>query len=191
MQYHVGCRCGKQLAVKSEEAGTTARCECGESVPVPSLSKLRAAVGIGAYESGAIDAIRRMLAEGALPWGETCAVSGRPTADLILVKVQCERLYHVKDRTRSMMLITLLFGFWAVLFLRRGDQDYPHGRDTAVEVPLRVHHEFHRGLSRWWTKRRLRRLIMTVPVYARLLDEYPRAAIAVVGTSAKFDDLDF
>ncbi len=40
-------------------------------------------------------------------------------------------------------------------------------------------------------RRKLRRLLRTVPVYARLLDEYPKATLAVAGTLAKFDDLDF
>ena len=67
MSYQVECRCGNPVAVTADQAGTTVRCQCGESVPVPSLSKLRAAVGLGSYESGAIDTIRRMMDEGTLP----------------------------------------------------------------------------------------------------------------------------
>ena len=85
----------------------------------------------------------------------------------------------------------MFLGPWAALFLATGKQEDAHGRDTAVEVPLRIHREFHRGLSRWWMRRKLRRLLRTVPVYARLLDEYPKATLAVAGTLAKFDDLDF
>jgi hypothetical protein len=165
--------------VKADDAGTAVRCECGESVPVPSLSKLRAAVGIGSYESGAIDAIRRMLAEGTLPWGETCAVSGRPTRDVLRIEVQCERLHLPQDPTKVVLLLATCFGPWATLILFRGQRDQAHGRDTVVRIPLRVCREYHRGLERWWMKRKLRRLLRTVPVYARLLDEYPGATIAV------------
>ena len=61
-------------------------------------------------------------------------------------------------------------------------------RETIVEVPLRVCGEFHGGLSRRWMKRKLRRLLRTVPVYARLLDEYPAARITVAGSRVKLDD---
>jgi hypothetical protein len=190
MQYHVECRCGKPLAVKAEQAGTTVRCECGESVPVPSLSKLRATAGIGSYESGSIDTIRRMLAEGTLPWGETCAVSGRPTRDVMRLEVQCERLQLPQDPVKFVLLLGMCLGPWATLILFQGQRDQAHGRETVVTIPLRVCREYHRGLERWWSKRKLRRLLRTVPVYARLLDEYPRAAIAVDETLLDIEDLD-
>ena len=153
--------------------------ECGEGVPVPSLSKLRATAGIGSYESGAIDTIRRMLDEGALPWGETCAVSGRPTRDVIQVEVQCERLHVPKDPARFALLLAHVASALVGRDLARDPRKWSDPRPGYRRVvPLRVGREFHRGLSRWWTKRKLRRLLRTVPVYARLLDEYPRATIA-------------
>jgi hypothetical protein len=179
MKYHVLCGCGKSLPVKTEEAGTTIRCDCGESVTVPSLSKLRSTVGLGAYESGAIDTILRMLDEGILPWGETCAESGRPTRDVLPLHVQCERIHAPADNTK-VILLALLVTPLALLGLRK-DQREAVGRDTSVVVPLRLSRAYHRSLSRWGggSQRRLQRLLRTVPVYARLLDEYPNATIQI------------
>jgi hypothetical protein len=184
MEYHVSCGCGKRIAVEAEQAGTTIRCDCGQDVPVPSLSKLRTTAGLGAYESGVIDTIRRMLDEGTLPWGETCAESGRPTQDVIQLVVQCERLQTAKDGLRSWQLAVFLFGLWALLVMAgRGQQhEEARGRDTFVTIPLRLQRESHRRLARWGTQRTFRRLLKTVPVYARLLEEYPRAAIRVDAT---------
>src|SRR5271155_3117361 len=104
MEYQLECGCGRQVAVKATDAGTTIPCECGESVQVPSLSKLRSSAGLGSYESGAIDTIRRMLAEGALPWGEACAQSGHPTWDVMHFHGQCERIYAAQDRSKLEVL---------------------------------------------------------------------------------------
>jgi hypothetical protein len=182
MEYHVSCQCGKRIPVKTEEAGTTIRCDCGRSVQVPSLSKLRTTSGLDAYESGAIDTIKRMLAEGALPWGETCAESGRPTKDLIQLVVQCERLHVPQDRYKLALLAVLIFGWVAALLAFGGKDREARGRDTSIRIPLRLDREYQDRLARWASQRRLRRLLRTVPVYARLLDEYPRATIRVDAT---------
>jgi hypothetical protein len=179
MEYHVPCRCGKRISVKTEEAGTTIRCECGQGVQVPSLSKLRTMSGVGAYESGAIDTIQRMLDEGALPWGETCAESGRPTKDLIHLVVQCERLHVPQDRYKLALLAVLIFGWVAALLAFGGKEREARGRDTSIRIPLRLGRDYHDKLARWGSQRKLRRLLRTVPVYGRLLDEYPRATIRV------------
>lgn len=122
MEYQVLCQCGKTIPVKTDDSGTTIRCACGQGVAVPSLSRLRAAAGLNSYESGTIDTIRRMLAEGTLPWGETCAESGWPTKDVIELAVQCERFYAPQDRYLVAVFASLLVGFWmAILALGAGN----------------------------------------------------------------------
>jgi hypothetical protein len=187
MEYHVLCQCGKQVPVSADDAGTTIHCQCGQSVPVPSLSKLRTTAGVGAYESGAIDTIRRMLDEGTLPWGETCAESGRPTADIIRLVVQCERLHAARDGSAARFLILFFLGPFYILLAMRAQEREAHGRETMVRVPLRLSREYHRGLARWWAHRRRRRLLTTVPVYAALLKEYPKATIRVDAASTDFE----
>jgi hypothetical protein len=177
MEFTLDCACGRSVVVRSSEAGTNVACGCGANVAVPSLSRLRAMSGIGSYESGPIDAIRRMLAEGTLPPGETCAVSGRPTRDVMLLHIQCERVHAAYDNTKLMLLAFLVTPL--ALFALRNDQREAVGRDTSIVVPLRVSCEYHRRLARWAGQRKLRRLLGTVPVYGRLLDEYPNATIRI------------
>jgi hypothetical protein len=187
MQYRLECGCGRPVAVTTADAGTTIACACGEEIRVPSLSELRANAGLGAYESGAIDTIRRLMSEGTLPWGDTCAQSGLPTRDILHFHVQCERTHAAQERSRLEVLVVVLLGFWALLLTMGAEEGDARGRDTAVSVPLRLRREYHRGLARWGTQRRLRRLLRTVPIYARLLDEYPRATIRVERTSIEDD----
>jgi hypothetical protein len=152
------------------------------------LSKLRATAGIGSYETGAIGTIRRMLDQGALPWGDACAVSGRPTRDVLQVEVQCERLHVPKDPAKLAMLLAVCAGpLWAAMALLSSHRP-THGRDTVVVVPLRVCCEYHRGLSSWWKNRKLRRLLRSVPVYASLLDEYWGATVSVAGSASGSPD---
>jgi hypothetical protein len=178
MEYLVDCPCGKAITVGVAQAGTEIACSCGARVQVPRLSALRERAGQGAYESGTIDTIRRMIAEGTLPWGVACAVSRRPTGDVIELNVQCERLYH-RGGGRGKSLLLLLSPLLYLVEARREADGELVGRDTTVRVPLRVAGDFHRDLARRASQRRLRRLLRSVPIYARLLDEYPRATVTV------------
>ena len=46
-------------------------------------------------------------------------------------------------------------------------------------VPLRVSPEYHRRLARRGNLRKLRRLLKAVPIYRKLLDQYPGVTIKV------------
>jgi hypothetical protein len=177
MAYSLTCSCGRQLEVPAAAAGTEVFCECGARVRVPSLSELRLLAGRAAYETGTVDVIRRMLAEGSLPWGELCAVSGKPTQDVLDLSVHCERVQAEKDGLRSFQLLVLLFGLPALLLGQRSSRD-PQGRETSVWTPLRVAHDHQRKVGRA-SQKTLRRLLRTVPVYAALLDQYPRARVVI------------
>jgi hypothetical protein len=139
-------------------------------------------VGLGSYESGILDTIKRMLEEGTLPSGETCAESGRATRDFIRLVVLCERLYTAADRHSGGQAAWIL-GIWGLVWTMGHKQDPKvYGRDTVVTIPLRLCREYHRKLAGWGTQRKFRRLLRTVPVYARLLEEYPSATIQVDAT---------
>jgi hypothetical protein len=133
--------------------------------------------GRPAYETGTVDVIRRMLAEGSLPWGELCAVSGKPTQDAMDLSVHCERVQAEKDGVRVLQVAVLLFGPLVALLGQRPSRD-PHGRETSVWTPLRVAQEHQRTVARA-SQKALRRLLRTVPVYAALLDQYPRARVHI------------
>jgi hypothetical protein len=180
MDYSLTCSCGRQLKVEAAAAGTEFFCECGAPVRVPSLSQLRMMAGRAAYESGTVDTIRRMLAEGALPWGELCAVSGKPTRDAMDLSVHCERVQAASDPTRTAVLLAILFGPLSLLLMLLGQRSPrdARGRETSVWTPLRVAPEHQQTVARA-SQKTLRRLLRTVPVYAALLDQYPRARIQI------------
>ena len=76
-----------------------------------------------------------------------------------------------------MFVLTLFMPLWLGLFMgAKRQMTESTGRETSIEVPLRVSREFHRMVGRK-RQRKLRALLKTVPVYARLLEEYPGATI--------------
>src|SRR5262245_10864654 len=127
MNYHIECTCGRRIVVGPAESGTQRVCDCGASVAVPSLSRLRELAQQDAFESGVIDTIRRMIRDGALPWGETCAATGVRTDDVF---VECERFHAARDRQWIQVLaliVTLL-----VLLAMRDEQGEAQGRETVA-----------------------------------------------------------
>ena len=172
MTFELHCKCGRRVGVLASAAGTEVACECGAVVPVPKLSVLRERSGQGAYESGPIDTILRMRGEGALPWGECCAACGRPTSEVIDLRVECERIVAASDNMKLKMFLALLINPLLFLIMRNREREAV-GRDTVVEVPLRMCQE-HRGSLARSRQRKLRRLLASVPVYQQLLTAYPR-----------------
>ena len=79
-------------------------------------------------------------------------------------------------------------GYWGTVLLGVltgivGSARYLHaevrGRELVVEAPLRVCADCKRGLSRTTRRKELRALLETVPEYAELLAEYPKAGLGV------------
>jgi hypothetical protein len=171
------CQCGRQVKVNSASAGMEIPCECGARMRVPRLSEFRQMAGLGAYESGTIDNIRRMIAERALPWGESCAFSDQLTRDTLDLSVHCERVHGENDGMRLRIVVGLLFGPLWMMTARQGTREAV-GRETAVWTPLRVAQEHQKKVTRA-SQKTLRRLLRTVPIYAKLLDQYPHSTIRV------------
>jgi hypothetical protein len=183
MSFFLTCSCGQQVAVQASQAGAAVTCGCGNQLQVPRLSKLREMAGKGAYEAGTIDTILRMLRTGELPAGERCAVSGDLTRDCVDLYVQAERLYWPRDASRGRWLVLVALALVTspvVAFLagRRDRNRLPQGRETIVPTPLRVS-AMHQGRLRWASQRRLKRWLRSVPIYAQLLAEYPRARVCI------------
>jgi hypothetical protein len=171
MSYHVTCDCGREISVTAASAGGEVSCQCGATVAVPRLSELRKSAGKGAYETGTADVIAAMLRAGQLPWGDTCAHSGLPTEDVFDLSVQCERC-HAQDRSGGWLAAFA----GALLSIAVQPEWETHGHEVVVYTPLRLREEFH-ARFRKAGQRSLRRLLRSVPVYGRLLDEYPDARI--------------
>ncbi len=114
MTFSLSCECGKNIAVLATAAGSEVACECGRSQSVPPLSVLRASTGRGEYETSTIDTIHRMISSGELPVGGECAISGMPTSDTAIIRVECERAWVKSsglDCSDRAMIGFLLFGW--------------------------------------------------------------------------------
>jgi hypothetical protein len=183
MGYSLVCSCGRRLPVEASQAGTAVACPCGSQVPVPSISKLRELSGQEPYEVGTIDAIHGMLRRGELPAGDRCAVSGEPTGDFIELYVEAERMHPGGDNRVYYVLGLLVSPILLLGLLRPSRPDV--GRETIVPTPLRVASAYHPKVRKAG-QRALRRWLRSVPAYARLLDEYPRARVGI-GTSPSWD----
>lgn len=179
MEFSVECSCGQILTVRVTQAGTTMLCRCGAQVKVPSLSKLRERAGQDAYEASTIDVIYGMLRRGELPTGDRCAVSGDPTEDVVDLYVEAERTYRARDNRIYAWLGVLVSPILLFGLFQKPRPDV--GRETIVPTPLRVAAAYHPRVRRSGQKA-LKRWLRSVPIYARLLEEYPRARVRLTGS---------
>ena len=184
MTFSILCDCGKRMEVTGSQAGTDMVCSCGRTVSIPLLSQLRQMAGKDAYEAGTIDTINRMIREGELPPGDTCVISGLETSGFYNLYVHCETTWVRGGGVKRhfFVIATILFLpfwlLWALLgWALLDDKRQELGRDRGVYAPLRVRPEHYRRLSRIRSQKELRKLLRTVPIYATLLDEYPKATI--------------
>jgi len=179
--FSLDCSCGRRINVTSADAGTRVACECGLELAVPSLSRLRELEGRDPYEAGTVDTIRRLVAHGELPVGEVCAVSGKPTHDVMECFIVVSSVMLHRERMGLKILLGLLIS--PVLFLIPSlsvKVSPAPGTETWVPTPMRLSNRYHsryRGAS----QTRLRRLLSPVPIYRKLLEEYPLARVVVPG----------
>jgi hypothetical protein len=175
MPIPLACSCGQTIPVEFSQAGGETACKCGQTITIPSLSKLRELSGKGAYEAGIIDTINRMVASGELPAGDRCAVSGEPTSEAIDLFVEAEQVSQIGTSSGFAALLAAIFSpLVAAVMMLQPPRDV--GRDTTVLTPLRVSAKRHKRVLRSG-QRALKRWLRTVPVYAQLLKEYPRARV--------------
>jgi hypothetical protein len=173
--------------VTSADAGTRVTCECGVELAVPSLSKLRELEGRDPYEAGTIDTIRRLVAQGELPEGEQCAVSGKTTLDVLECSVVVSSVMLHEERKGLKILLGALVSPLFLMIPSLSVRVYPApGTETSVPAPIRLSSKYHpryRRAREW----QLRRLIRRVPIYRKLLEEYPLARIVVASPSGPQD----
>jgi hypothetical protein len=170
------------------QAGGETACGCGQSIKIPSLSKLRELSGKGAYEAGVIDTINRMVTSGELPPGNRCAVSGEPTDDVLDLFVEAEQVSQIGTNIAAAALVAVLCSpIIALAMTVKPPRDV--GRDTLVLTPLRIAAKYHGRVLRS-SQRKLKRWLKTVPVYAQLLAEYPNARVVLhaPGELKRFDE---
>lgn len=187
MIYSVPCECGNRIEVTPVQAGTEIVCDCGQKHNIPLLSELRQMMGQTAYQVGIVGEINRMIRDGELPWGDTCAISGLQTSDSYKICVQYEFTWAKGPRNKSylyLFFILLLLPIWFiwlfVLLIYKAvseEESKILGHEKEVWIPLRVRKEYHDRFGRTRSQHKLRRWLRTVPVYDQLFREYPKAKI--------------
>jgi hypothetical protein len=117
------------------------------------------------------------VAAGTLPSDKLCVNCGAATHGVLHCEVECERPWAKGAR----------LGFWRTLsfilhpslaFHSEWDDGETHGRQTVVEVPLRMCRQC-RTAARGWTTNNLIELLHTVRLYDELLREYPEATASL------------
>jgi hypothetical protein len=152
-------------------------------VDVPLLSALRRSAGQTAIPLNAIEVIQALIRDGELPNGEVCPYSGAPANSTVSVCVQCERSWvRGSDSlsTRSAILYVLFLGWIGALIAYCKSSSRPReelGRDTVIDLPIRVSSGATSKLMRLRNQRKWKSLLRKTPAYARLLDEFPSARV--------------
>jgi len=173
------------MPASATQAGAQLLCLCGQEVDVPRLSDLRQAAGAQAYETSIIEVISRMARENALPITDQCAVCLQPTKDYVELHVQCESQWIQHSgagRRLFALLATLVLPFWFLWWLiadslmREKHVERGHDRSVRVQLPACDLHQA--TLRQMRSQAKLKKLLRTVPLYAELLSEFPRAKVA-------------
>jgi hypothetical protein len=157
-------------------------------VHVPSLSRLREQSGSDPYESNTIDAIHRLIDQGSLPESQVCAVTGKPTLDVLTLTINASTAFQQRGGWTAQLLLSLVCSWWLIFLPRVFARTVPVEESaTTIQVPLRVSASHHARL-RSASQRKLKRLLRTVPIYAKLLDENPHALVSVEAACASSRD---
>lgn len=177
MGFALNCTCGRSFEVQAGQAGSTLRCQCGAEVQVPSVSKLREMAGKAAYEVGVIDRINGMIDRGELPAGGVCAVSGNSTGDVLTIYVHAEKFQRAEDKNMLLLMpVAWLMLLYPSFAFGRRYRPEGSGRDTWVRTPLFVDSKYQQKFRRA-SQKKLKRWLRSVPVYSKLLDEYPQSTV--------------
>jgi hypothetical protein len=173
--YLVHCDCGASVPVAQSAAGGQVSCRCGRTIDVPRLSELRRQAGQEAYAISPIDQIRAMLNSKQPPPGCECAYSHVITNDVMTFTIVCERPYATGGYSWWWLFWMAIISLPAFYIARR-EAGEVQGRELIVRVPLRIAAHCQPEVRRQpgW---HLKNLLYTVPLYARLLDEYPNAEV--------------
>ena len=172
--YPVVCECGKEHAVTGGQAGSSFPCACGRTVEVPSLCTLKRSVGQSSVSADL--EIEHRLADGSLPMEDRCVLCGTATDYEMPIRVECERS-EVRSSIKWWYWLFLPMGLWfliVMLIAALTKREQKLGRDVTFRLPVRVCDECEPGVR---TVDAAREALRRSPLYARLLDKYPHAAI--------------
>ncbi len=162
------------------QAGASVICDCGKTVPVPLLSALRRAAG----ESNRtiIEELRFQIANKELPYGNLCPFSGKLADYIVTINVQCERSWTRGGEDPNWLEIgfNVAFGWVGALIASRNKTPLQEfGRETVIDLPLKVSAEMRSQVIRMRSQNSLKTALRTVPIYEKLLEQYPDAVVSV------------
>lgn len=150
------------------------------------MSDLRRSAGESPIPLNTVEKIEQMVRLGELPKGDICPVSSRLADCTIIFHVQCESSYLRGSRDGSepgatlawMMLLGMIFGMIiGVLGSRGAKRQEELGRNIEVELPLRVASSAAESILQLKNQSKLKALLRQTEIYAKLLDEYPKAFV--------------
>lgn len=176
-KYPVPCACGKVHEVSAGAAGSSFACECGRTVEVPSLVKLKASAGESTVSADF--ELDQMIGTGALPMEDTCGVCGARTKHALRVTVVCEREDEKGGTPANRPAMgCLAFGpvglFVLAINLFGWRPKRTFGQNLTYHLPIRVCESCD---GEEWTEDATRSVLERTPLYARLLDKYPKAEV--------------
>lgn len=178
-EYSVSCDCGSFVSVTARQAGSTVGCTCGRTITIPLLSALRRSAGQSTKTT--IEQIEEMIRNGELPTDKVCPISGRNADETILFHIQCERSWVRGGEPTDIGKILayyMLFGWiGAIIASRKMQTREEFGRETSATVPLRISSEVRAKIFRTRRQKTLKSFLHHVPIYQRLLREYPDAVV--------------
>jgi hypothetical protein len=169
-QYSVTCECGLTQQVTGADAGSELPCQCGRTIAVPSLQRLRVSTGEPPVSAEVM--LERLLLTKRLPEETHCLCCDTPTTDTACVTVACERP-EVREPGWSLNPLALLFGW---ICLTRSYDSGEVGRDVSFRLPVRL----CRGCGASLSPINVRDTLRKVTVYRQLLEKYPDAAISTI-----------
>jgi hypothetical protein len=177
IRFRVDCSCGQHLSVSEGAAGAKLRCECGRDVTVPGLNELLARAELPPHRLSPELMIEHMIATGALPDGDCCVECGRDTPEHVVIIAECERVW-VRGGEAPLLVQVLWNLFLSPLgiFAWQGERYEAHGNDTILPLPLRICGNCCTHLR---SDEALRRYLRKTPVYADLLDKFPKAKLSL------------
>ncbi len=187
----ISCNCGQVHAIREIQAGSQIRCSCGRSVDVPSLGNLRQLAGKEAYVTNPAEAIRKSVAQGIEPAGNSCLVCGSDVSNTYRCVAECERsltkdaqnnensLVRFLARLISVILIPKLLVIY--LFSRPAANSEPQvfGHDVAVEFQLPVCEQCAQAGHDPRKHRVARKMLQEVDLLNQLLEYYPAIALRI------------
>lgn len=182
-QYRARCDCGSEVPVERSAAGGTVVCRCGRNVDVPRLSELKRQAG-EVVTFSACDRVRQLLLNGGLPPDPMCRITQRPTADVVHLTVVCEQPRVSGGHTWWWLVFAGIGAFcvsWWMLplyLLTAHRRTVIVGPETVFRLPVPVASD-RQSQVRDFKEAALRELLCTVPLYAELLSEFPRARVSL------------